>query len=110
MAPTRSGSWRSPSEGACQRPPLEGPSWHRTAFPGRNRADPRHRRVDAFDRSARDEEGARLAGPDDREPLLRGLDANALLLRDGAEMAVGRLAEFRREGQLRRKRRVAARH
>ena len=114
-APGRRGVFPSPSlpararcrplPSAPQRPPR-----HRDPFARRDHAHPRHGGVHALDRRAADQEGPGAARPDGRQPLLRGLDAHALLLRDGGEVAVGRLAELRRQGQLRREGRVAARH
>ena len=52
--------------------------------------DPRHRRGAEGDPRPADQEGARAARQDGRQPLLRGLDAHALLVRDRRARAVGR--------------------
>ena len=57
---------------------------------GGDRADPRHRRVVRRDRRAADQEGPDAARQDGAQPLLRGLDAHPLELRDRREAAVGR--------------------
>jgi len=54
--------------------------------------------VDEGDRDARDQEGPRAARQDRRQPLLRGLDAHAHLLRDRGQVALADVINFSASG------------
>ena len=58
--------------------------------------DPRHRRGDAGDRRAADQEGADAARQDGRQPVLRAEHAHAHVVRDRREAAERRHAQHRR--------------
>ncbi len=72
--------------------------------------DPGHRRGPARDPRPADQEGARAARQDGRQPVLRSLDAHALLVRDRRARAVGRQPLDRRRRLERDQGRDAARH
>ena len=76
--------------------PAPPPARDRAALGVGDRDDPRHRRVVARDPRPADQEGADAARQDGRQPLLRGLDAHALLVRDRRASAVGRQPSTRR--------------
>ena len=83
---------------------------HRGPRPRRHRAHPRPRRVLRRGRRSRDQEGPGAARAHRRQPLLRGLDAHALLLRARGQAPLRRRRELRGRRVERREGRVAQGH
>ena len=73
----------------------QGPARHRGAVGRGDHAHPRHRRGDEGDRVAADQEGARAARQDRREPVLRAEHAHAHVVRDRREAPERGHAEHR---------------
>ncbi|CAA9493961.1 MAG: Aspartate carbamoyltransferase, partial [uncultured Solirubrobacteraceae bacterium] len=88
----------------------EAPAVHRGPRALRHRAHPRPRPLLHRGLRARDQEGPRPARTAGDQPLLRGLDAHALVLRAGGQDAVGRGDQLRRLRVLGREGRVAQGH
>ena len=76
----------------------QGPARARAAHARADSPHSRHRRAVQGDQRAGDQEGADAARLDDRQPVLRGVDAHAHLVRVRREAAVGRHGERRRVG------------
>ena len=72
--------------------------------------DPRHRGRDARRAAARGQEAADPARAHRGQPLLRGLDPHAQLVRDRRQVALGRRHQHLRQGVLDLQGRVPARH
>ena len=86
------------------------PAGHRAAGSRRHRDHPRPRRALPGDQRARHQEGADAAGQDGDQPVPRGVDAHADLVRDRGQAAVGRRGQHLGLGVVDGQGRDAARH
>ena len=92
------------------RPREEAPALHRRRHCRRHRDPLRHGRGDARRAAPAGQEAARAARTHRDQPVLRGLHAHPLELRDRRQVALGRHDQHHRQGQLGLEGREPARH